>query len=84
MKALFFSATLRGAEAPVWRRFCVPMDYDFAKLHEVLQILRDLYREGTTILLITHDDGIAATARRVVRLSDGKIIADHPQEVDWA
>ena len=39
MKALFFSATLRGAEAPVWRRFCVPMDYDFAKLHEVLQIL---------------------------------------------
>ena len=50
----------------------------------VLEILRDLYREGTTILLITHDDGIAATARRVVRLSDGKIIADHPQEVDWA
>ena len=27
--------------------------------------------------------GIAATARRVVRLSDGKIIADHAQEVDW-
>ena len=49
-----------------------------------LEILRELYREGTTILLITHDDGIAATARRVVRLSDGKIIADHPQEVDWA
>ena len=52
--------------------------------HHVLEILRDLYREGTTILLITHDDGIAATARRVVRLSDGKIIEDHPQEVDWA
>ena len=49
----------------------------------VLEILRGLYREGTTILLITPDDGIAATARRVVRLSDGKIIADHAQEVDW-
>ena len=49
----------------------------------VLEILRGLYREGTTILLITHDDGIAATARRVVRLSDGKIIADHAQGVDW-
>ena len=49
----------------------------------VLGILRDLCREGTTILLITHDDGIAATARRVVRLSDGRVIADHPQEVDW-
>ena len=49
----------------------------------VLEILRSLSREGTTILLITHDDGIAATARRVVRLSDGKVVADHPQEVDW-
>ena len=49
----------------------------------VLEILRGLYREGTTSRLITHDDGIAATARRVVRLSDGKIIADHAQEVDW-
>ncbi len=49
----------------------------------VLEILRDLYRSGTTVLLITHDDGIAATAKRVVRLSDGKIISDNPQEVDW-
>ncbi len=49
----------------------------------VLTILRQLYREGTTILLITHDDGIAATAPRVVRLSDGKVISDAHQEVDW-
>ena len=49
----------------------------------VLEILQELYREGTTILLITHDDGIAATAPRVVRLSDGKIISDAHQEVDW-
>ena len=49
----------------------------------VLEILQQLYREGTTILLITHDDSTAATAPRVVRLSDGKIISDAPQEVDW-
>jgi len=49
----------------------------------VLEILRDLCLGGTTILLITHDEGIASTARRVVRLADGKIIADHPQEVNW-
>lgn len=49
----------------------------------VLDILRDLYRGGTTILLITHDENIAATAKRVVRLSDGKIISDQLQEVDW-
>ena len=50
---------------------------------QVLQILRELCLEGSTILLITHDDGIASTAKRVVRLSDGKIISDHAQEVDW-
>ena len=49
----------------------------------VLEILRDLYRGGTTVILITHDNNIAATARRVVRLSDGKIISDAEQEVDW-
>ena len=49
----------------------------------VLEILRDLYRGGTTVILITHDDGIAATAKRVVRLSDGRITSDQPQEVDW-
>ena len=49
----------------------------------VLEILRDLYRGGTTVILITHDDGIAATAKRVVRLSDGRITSDHPQEGDW-
>ncbi|MBE6910297.1 MAG: ABC transporter ATP-binding protein [Ruminococcaceae bacterium] len=51
--------------------------------HEVLGFLQQLNREGSTILLITHDNGIAATARRIVRLSDGRIIEDHPQEVDW-
>jgi putative ABC transport system ATP-binding protein len=51
--------------------------------HEVLGFLQQLNREGSTILLITHDNGIAATARRIVRLSDGRIIEDHAQEVDW-
>ena len=46
----------------------------------VLEILRGLYREGTTILLITHDDGIAATAERIVRLSDGHIVSDGTRE----
>ena len=50
---------------------------------EVLAFLQQLNREGSTILLITHDNGIAATARRIVRLSDGKIIEDHAPEVDW-
>ena len=51
--------------------------------HEVLGFLQQLNKEGSTVILITHDNGIAATARRVVRIADGKIIEDHPQEVDW-
>ena len=50
---------------------------------EVLQFLQELNKEGSTVILITHDNGIAATARRVVRLADGRIIEDREQEVDW-
>ena len=42
----------------------------------VLEILRQLNGEGSTIILITHDDGIAAQARRRVRLTDGRIVSD--------
>lgn len=51
--------------------------------HDVLKFLQQLNKDGSTVILITHDNGIAATARRVVRLADGKKIEDHPQEVDW-
>ena len=50
---------------------------------EVLHFLQELNREGSTVILITHDNAIAATARRVVRISDGKIFEDYEQEVDW-
>ena len=50
---------------------------------EVLGFLQQLNKEGTTVILVTHDNGIAATARRVVRLADGKIVDDREQEVDW-
>ena len=50
---------------------------------QVLKFLQQLNREGSTVILITHDNGIAATAPRMVRLSDGKVISDQRQEVDW-
>ncbi|BDF68653.1 ABC transporter ATP-binding protein [Pseudoflavonifractor phocaeensis] len=46
----------------------------------VLEILHNLHEEGSTIILITHDNGIAATAERIVRISDGKIILDGTRE----
>ena len=49
---------------------------------QVLDILRGLHRLGTTVILITHDNGIAAKAQRVVRLQDGHIIEDRPNTPD--
>ncbi len=46
----------------------------------VLDILHSLHQEGSTIILITHDTGIAATADRIVRISDGHIVADGSRE----
>ena len=43
---------------------------------DVLAILRRLWREGRTVILITHDSKIAAAAKRVVTISDGKIVSD--------
>ena len=45
---------------------------------EVLDFLQKLNDEGNTIVLITHDNGIAQEAKRVVRVVDGKIIFDGP------
>ena len=43
---------------------------------EVLEFLIELNEQGNTIILITHDNTIAARAKRVIRLQDGKIIYD--------
>ncbi len=43
---------------------------------EVLEFIKKLNREGNTIILITHDNSIAMQAKRIVRLSDGKITDD--------
>lgn len=41
---------------------------------EILELLKDLNKKGRTIILITHDDHIARTAKRVVRIKDGEIV----------
>lgn len=43
---------------------------------EVLQFLKKLHNEGNTIVLITHDNTIAAQAERVIRVSDGQVTYD--------
>ena len=43
---------------------------------QVLQLMRKLNAGGTTVILITHDNGIAAQADRTVRVMDGRIVHD--------
>ncbi len=43
---------------------------------EVMALLRDLHSEGRTILLITHDEKVAAHAERIITLCDGAILSD--------
>ncbi len=44
---------------------------------EVMRILHELHEEGRTVILITHDNGIADEAQRVIRIQDGKVIEDY-------
>ncbi|PIR43197.1 macrolide ABC transporter ATP-binding protein [candidate division WWE3 bacterium CG10_big_fil_rev_8_21_14_0_10_32_10] len=44
--------------------------------HEILNIFKDLNKEGHTIILITHEEDIAKRAHRVITLVDGKIVSD--------
>ena len=43
---------------------------------EVLDFIKKLNDDGTTIVLITHDNSIAAECPRVLRIHDGKVIED--------
>jgi putative ABC transport system ATP-binding protein len=49
---------------------------DTVSSHEVMAIFDRLHRQRKTIILITHEDEIAAHARRVIRVRDGQIVDD--------
>ncbi|WP_394920942.1 ABC transporter ATP-binding protein [uncultured Robinsoniella sp.] len=53
---------------------------DSASSKEILGILKNLHKDGRSVILITHDNGIADQARRVVRIMDGKIESDTMNE----
>lgn len=49
---------------------------DSGSTKEIMEILKGLHKEGRTVILITHDNDIAARAKRIIRIMDGKIVAD--------
>ena len=49
---------------------------DSASSKEIMGILRELHEDGRTVIIITHDNEIAAQAKRVIKIMDGRIESD--------
>ncbi|MBQ1551947.1 MAG: ATP-binding cassette domain-containing protein, partial [Clostridia bacterium] len=50
---------------------------DSENSREVISLLRQFNRElGQTVIMITHDEGIAASADRLIEIRDGRIVRD--------
>ena len=49
---------------------------DHHSTHDLLAVFDRLHAQGRTIVVITHEDEVAARAERVVRVSDGRIVGD--------
>ncbi len=49
---------------------------DTASTKEIITIIKRLYHEGRTVIIITHDPGIASQAKRIITISDGMIKSD--------
>mgnify|MGYP001014433219 CR=1 FL=1 len=49
---------------------------DTATSEDVMSLFGEIHRQGNTIILVTHEEGIARHANRIVRMIDGKIVSD--------
>ncbi len=54
---------------------------DSGSTKEIMEILKELHGEGRTVILITHDNDIAARARRIIRIMDGHIVEDRINDI---
>lgn len=52
--------------------------------HEVLELFNRLHADGQTILMVTHNDEVAAAADRIVRMRDGRVESDGAELVTVA
>jgi putative ABC transport system ATP-binding protein len=57
---------------------------DSTTSHEIMEIFKKLHADGQTVLIVTHENDIAAYCQRVVRLKDGRVLSDLPTAQDIA
>jgi putative ABC transport system ATP-binding protein len=65
-RALIMNPTILLADEPTG-------NLDTATAHEIMELFKDINKQGTTVIVITHEDDIAAYADRVVHMNDGRI-----------
>ncbi len=53
---------------------------DSESQHEILAVLRELNRQGITVIVVTHEEDVAGEARRRIRMRDGVVVADETAE----
>lgn len=51
---------------------------DTAASAEIMELFAKLHKEGTTVVVVTHEEDIAAFTERIIRFRDGEIISDKP------
>jgi macrolide transport system ATP-binding/permease protein len=54
---------------------------DSKSKEEIISVLKELNKKGTTIIVVTHENEVAVHAKRVIRMLDGKIIADEKSRI---
>jgi len=65
-RALIMQPSLLLADEPTG-------NLDTKTAHEIMDLFTEINKQGTTVVLITHEDDIAAYAKRIIRLRDGAI-----------
>ena len=71
-----------GRQQPCWGLlFCTNLTQPTGALdqktgHEVLELLKEINKSGKTVIIVTHDEGIAKMTDRKITISDGRIVGD--------